>query len=619
MAQRLHRTSPSGQAGFDRIDFQLPPLVVSSLERRQMLFRRFQDVYEIQKRVAGAQIPGAENWLPVNDWTQEGDETAYYRIAHSDHTGDMYLGEKPFTATQCHRLATQLVQALRALQAAAGRPHGDLLLPNGELNRGAFVFARHRGDDFGRLLLAWPLPPEDVSGPGMAQAERADLRAIGAFVRALCLDSPVLFGKQEGRWADLLRDLADPRPDLTLDAVASRLAALRPVRRHPVLWLLPLFAMLAAAGWFGWGMASARYLFDSTPYYRALAAWTWLAGVEEVLDRVAGEERPPGDALRSLLELHGRRHSWNAYEILEGAEKDNVEGMVLGDNGRLAAADARQIRRWVRSAGGPARHRLDALATDIGRLESFFAGGSPAGGGSARRRGPSSPPVARGARLSRTTGRRGRHRFCRRQGQVARGGRGRTARRAKNRRQPERHRQPGRKMGGGHGEPSRCRSWWTGWTTSPPVAPGWIRSTAWSMSGTNSSPTPPTAARSNRILAAVESEVEAWDRLIDAGKVPSFEQSPGRQAHGHLRAEGRFPPQARGSTRCSSRNGSRTSPARRESRTGGGGWRATATRRPPLRASTPSGGATATSSWARRPRRAATGGPVSPIRRPRRC
>ncbi|MBT7164050.1 MAG: hypothetical protein HN904_14810, partial [Victivallales bacterium] len=228
MALRLHRIGPADRSGSDRIDFQLPPGLVADEGRRESLFQQFRAVFEAQGRVTKSNLPGAENWLLVEDWAKEGPHRAHYLSPHCDLTGDMFLGEKAFSPQQCHRLATQLVQALQALQAASGQAHGDLLLPTGELNREIFAFARHRRDDFGRLLLAFPLARDQVSGPDAAPAQRRDCRAIGVFIRALCCDQPTIFGKQQKGWCDLLQDLDNPSHDISLAAIATRLAGLRP-------------------------------------------------------------------------------------------------------------------------------------------------------------------------------------------------------------------------------------------------------------------------------------------------------------------------------------------------------------------------------------------------------
>ena len=380
MALRLHRIGSADRAGFDRIDFQLPPGLVVDEGRREDLFGQFRAVYEAQERVAKSNVPGAENWLPVEDWAKEGPHRAHYLAPHCDLTGDMFLGEKAFSPQQCHRLATQLVQALQVLQTAAGQPHGDLLLPNGELNREVFAFGRHRRDDFGRLLLAFPLAHDQVSGANAGPAQRRDCRAIGVFIRALCCDQTAIFGKQKKGWSDLLQDLDNPAHDLSLTVIATRLAALRPRKSHPVLW-----AALAVIAVVGTPLAipsvqqRLRDLFlDPAPYYEVLVAWdSWLGRVAKPLVELREMKPPPTDALRSLQDLDTEQQSWNAYDILREADQDDVDGMELEEGGTLKSVDARKIRRWVRRLSRPERKRLDILVAKVAELDAYFADDSP--------------------------------------------------------------------------------------------------------------------------------------------------------------------------------------------------------------------------------------------------
>ncbi|MBT3286539.1 MAG: hypothetical protein HN380_04265 [Victivallales bacterium] len=380
MALRLHRIGPADRSGSDRIDFQLPPGLVADEGRRESLFQQFRAVFEAQGRVTKSNLPGAENWLLVEDWAKEGPHRAHYLSPHCDLTGDMFLGEKAFSPQQCHRLATQLVQALQALQAASGQAHGDLLLPTGELNREIFAFARHRRDDFGRLLLAFPLARDQVSGPDAAPAQRRDCRAIGVFIRALCCDQPTIFGKQQKGWCDLLQDLDNPSHDISLAAIATRLAGLRPKKSHPVLWAT--IAVVAALGT-PLAIPSVQHylrglLLDPAPYYDVLVAWdSWLERVAKPLAELREVDSPPTDALRSLQDLDTQQRSWNAYDILTDADRDDVDGMELDDGGNLKSVDAAKIRRWVRRLSRFDRKRLDALLARVAELDAYFAEDSP--------------------------------------------------------------------------------------------------------------------------------------------------------------------------------------------------------------------------------------------------
>lgn len=147
--------------------------------------------------------------------------------------GDLIRGRVRVRGDALHEIVNGIVTALRAIERAAGRPHG-------ELDGDAVLLADPRAGRL-RVGLQHPLPGR-LLGEDLSEARRGELRRLGLLIYELVMRRPFRdlsgypvrdsaewkgLGAGHGFWLGLVNELLDPKGrGLTLEVVASRLDGL---------------------------------------------------------------------------------------------------------------------------------------------------------------------------------------------------------------------------------------------------------------------------------------------------------------------------------------------------------------------------------------------------------
>lgn len=305
--------------------------------------------------------------------------------------GDLIRGRVRVRGDALHEIVSGVVAGLRAIEHAAGRPHGDL---DGD----AVLLADPRAGRL-RVGLQHPLPGR-LLGKDLSEVRRDELRRLGLLIYELVMRRPFrdlsgypvrdgaewkALGAGHGFWLGLVNELLDPKGrGLTLDSVASKLDGLKYRKPGPS----PLaIAGSAAAGVVLIGAVAALVVvaLQKPPLLTAsfepdrFARWCAVSpGVQLLREKSEVMEGPDGALFRGVVEgLEGDRSGLHrdlngdyfnplaAVRSLYSARK--VDTPVVQNGGlagliELVTGDWQKAREQTLGDDEAALKRLDSVA-----------------------------------------------------------------------------------------------------------------------------------------------------------------------------------------------------------------------------------------------------------------
>jgi hypothetical protein len=228
--------------------------------------------------------------------------------------GDLIRGRVRVRGDALHEIVSGVVAGLRAIERAAGRPHGDL---DGD----AVLLADPRAGRL-RVGIQHPLPGR-LLGKDLSEVRRDELRRLGLLIYELVMRRPFrdlsgypvrdgsewkALGAGHGFWLGLVNELLDPKGrGPTLEAVASKLDGLK--YRKPGPSRLAIAGSAAAGVVLIGAMAGLVVLaLRKPPLLTAefdpdrFARWCAVSpGVQLLREKSAGMEGPDGELLRGVV------------------------------------------------------------------------------------------------------------------------------------------------------------------------------------------------------------------------------------------------------------------------------------------------------------------------------
>lgn len=285
--------------------------------------------------------------------------------------GGLVRGRARLRCDVLYELVNGIVASLRAIESAAGRPHGDL-------DSDAVLIADIRPGRL-RVGLRDPLPGR-LLGDDLEAARRDEIRRLGMLIYELVMHRPFrelggypvrespewrAIGPEHGFWLGLVNELLDPKArGLTLDTVAEKLSGL--AYHKPGPGPAVVFGGVAASLVVVGAIAALVLMMGRKPglpeaFFELSAFERWVQvtpGVQALRERAGAlsESDPASEILgRAVAHLRGD---------LRMLERSRLED-YFDPNGAVLRSE--YIRRHERQG-------TEWLAELIGNVRSFWAG-----------------------------------------------------------------------------------------------------------------------------------------------------------------------------------------------------------------------------------------------------